>query len=122
MASRRLDADPFLNELFDEDHYTQFGLNHVEATNGIVDLLRRHYPSIAAPFDMKGQSAFKPLFGPEKWEKAIKEGVVDPKLVKMWKKTKEDNKAYFDSIDDDLWPESTASVPLVSKPGYGSIN
>jgi hypothetical protein len=98
MASRRLDADPFLNELYDAEHYTELGLIYIEDTNGILDLLNRHYPDIAAPFVEKNQSAFKPLYGPGKWSDAIASGVVDSELVNIWKKNKAENEAYFKGL------------------------
>ena len=48
MASHpRLDADPFLNELYNEKTYTMTGLEWIEETNGLKDLLKRHYPTLA---------------------------------------------------------------------------
>merc|ERR1712045_671172 len=95
MASRRLDADPFLNEYMTPEYYTQWGLDHVEETMGLKDLLKRHYPDLAKPFEK--QSAFKPLGGKELWTKAI-DSVVDDDLKAIWKANKESNEKYFEQI------------------------
>lgn len=95
MASRRLDADPFLNELYDKEHFTEFGLEHIASVDGLLHLLGRHYPDIAAPFIERKQSAFKPIYGPEKWKEAIDDGIVDPELVKQWETTKKENEQFF---------------------------
>merc|ERR1712038_837653 len=103
MASRRLDADPFLNEYYTEEYYTKFGLNHVKKNKGLRELLGRHYPDLAKDFvDESGkqkQSAFKPTLGPEDWNKAIDEKVIPEAILNMWKKTKEDNAKFFDDIE-----------------------
>jgi alpha-dioxygenase len=39
MASRRLDADPFLNELYNERSYTKAGLDWIENDNEFKDVL-----------------------------------------------------------------------------------
>lgn len=105
MASRRLEADPFLNEFYTEEYYTKFGLDHVKKNKGFLDLLERHYPDLAKDFkDEKGkpkQSAFKPTLGPEAWTTAIEGGVVDPKIVNIWAKTKEENKKFFDDLEEE---------------------
>ena len=86
MASRRLDADPFLNELFTEEYYTKFGLDHVKKNNGMLDLLERHYPDLAEDFKGQGRrgknkSVFEPTLGEEAWSTAIENGVVPKKIV-----------------------------------------
>lgn len=91
MASRRLDADPYLNEYMDEEHYTKFGLNHVEEVEGLRDLLKRHYPTLESQFP-EGESVFKPVFGPDKWKE--KEPLYQD-LVKNWTATKEENDQFF---------------------------
>jgi len=101
MSSRRLDSDPFLNEFFDEDHYTKFGLEHIDATEGFLDVLKRHYPTIAAPFEAKQQSAFKPLYDATKWDEAIKSGVVNEDIVNKWEDTRIKNEAYFRKLEND---------------------
>ena len=56
MASRRLDSDPFLNELYNEVTYSKFGLKHVKDNKGLFDLLERHYPDLTEDFkDEKGK-------------------------------------------------------------------
>jgi len=89
MATRRLDSDPYLNELFDDEHYTPIGIKHVNETDTLKDILQRHYPELADAFP-KGQSAFKPIYKPEKWA----EGIPD-ELVETWEKTKKANDEYF---------------------------
>lgn len=117
MASRRLDADPFLNELYDEEHYTEFGLKHIEETNGLLDILRRHYPEIAYPFIARRQSAFKPLYDEKKWEEVIKADFFPKELKLQWERTKGANDAYFTELDkDDIFFKK-----MHSNGGYGSI-
>lgn len=103
MASRRLDADPFLNELYNEDIYTKFGLKHVKKTKQLVELLDRHYPDLAEAFKDKNgnfkQSAFKPTLGPADWEKAINDNVVPEKYTKEWAATKARNEKFFDELE-----------------------
>jgi alpha-dioxygenase len=100
MASRRLDADPFLNELYNERSYTKAGLDWIENNNGFKDLLARHYPALADKIP-EGQSAFKPYGtkdGASKvaWKKAAEDNVIDSKIQSVWadvtKKNKEFNK------------------------------
>jgi alpha-dioxygenase len=96
MASRRLDADPYLNELYTEKYYTSFGLKHVEETSGLIDLMKRHYPDIADKFP-KNQSAFKPIYDADRWaEKDVK--ATFSKHVENWNKVKNDNQAFFDGL------------------------
>lgn len=99
MASRRLDADPYLNELFTEEYYTQFGIKHIENVSGLLDLLKRHYPDIAEPFVNKGQSAFKPIYGPEKWTEAV-DNALPKDLLNLWAETKKANDAFFNDLSD----------------------
>jgi hypothetical protein len=103
MASRRLDADPFLNELYTEEYYGKFGLSHVKKNEGLFDLLNRHYPDLAEPFkDKKGnakQSAFKPTLGPKEWEDAIANEVVPKEISDVWATTKKENDKYFDDLE-----------------------
>jgi alpha-dioxygenase len=47
MASRRLQTIPFLNEKFTIEIYSSTGKAWVEKTTGLLDVLRRHNPSIA---------------------------------------------------------------------------
>ena len=103
MASRRLDADPFLNELYTEEYYGKFGLAHVKKTETLVEILDRHYPDLAQDFkDGKGnykQSAFKPTLKPKDWADAIDQGIVDKSISKVWETTKKDNDKYFDDLE-----------------------
>lgn len=105
MASRRLEADPYLNEHYTEKFYTEIGLKHVEDTEGLFDLLERHYPDLAKDFkDENGkqkQSAFKPTLGPEDWTKAIDDGVVPKSLTKVWEETKAANDKFFDEVEEE---------------------
>lgn len=105
MASRRLDSDPFLNELYNEVTYTKFGLKHVKENKGLFDLLERHYPDLTEDFkDKKGkrkQSVFKPTLNQDDWEKAIDTNVVPEKYTKEWDKTKEDNEKFFNELEKD---------------------
>lgn len=103
MASRRLSADPFLNELYNEETYSKFGLKLVKENKGLFDLLERHYPDLAADFkDDKGkakQSCFKPILPGEAWGKAIENKVVPEELTKIWQTTKERNAEFFDELE-----------------------
>lgn len=96
MASRRLDADPFLNEYYNKDYYTQTGLDWIESVEGLKDLLERHYPSIASKIP-DSYSAFKPYGSEEEatdaWKKA--EPLIDSATKKVWKDTKKTNNSYF---------------------------
>ena len=94
MASRRLDADPYLNQYFTEEYYTPFGLKHVYETDNLVAILKRHYPDLAKTFTDKKQSAFKPIYGPAEWKEALKHKDADG-LHKIWKATKESNAKFF---------------------------
>merc|ERR1712165_181994 len=94
MASRRLEADPYLNEYFNEEYYTAFGKKHVYETDSLVDVLKRHYPDIANTFTDRKQSAFKPIYGPAEWKEALKHKDADF-LHKAWKVTKESNDKFF---------------------------
>ena len=103
MASRRLDSDPFLNELYNEETYTKFGFKHVKKTKGLIELLERHYPDMTEDFkDKKGkfkQSAFKPTLTAADWEKAIEDKVVPEKYTKEWAATKTRNKEFFEELE-----------------------
>lgn len=103
MASRRLDADPFLNELYNEETYSKFGLAHVKKTQGLFDLLDRHYPDLADEFKDKNgkakQSVFKPTLTPDDWKKAIESNVVPEIYTKEWATTKARNEAFFDRLE-----------------------
>lgn len=59
MASRRLEADPFLNEYFNEETYSSAGLEWIESTNNLRDVLSRHYPDLVKEIG-QNQSAFTP--------------------------------------------------------------
>lgn len=102
MASRRLQSDPYLNEYYTEEYYTKFGLDHVKSTEGLLDILDRHYPELAKDFkDSRGrakQSAFKPTLGPSDWEAAI-DKYVDAETKNEWKKTKEANEEFFNAVE-----------------------
>lgn len=59
MASRRLEADRFFTEHFTEDVYSKVGLKWVSDTNGMRDVLARHYPAIEKEIP-PNSSAFTP--------------------------------------------------------------
>ncbi|CAM9117118.1 unnamed protein product [Laminaria digitata] len=59
MASRRLESDRFFTKDFTPKVYSQEGYDRVSNTEGIHDLLHRHFPDIARQVP-RGQSAFKP--------------------------------------------------------------
>merc|ERR1712038_1155590 len=101
MASRRLEADPYLNQYYNETYYTEIGLKHVKDTVGLVDLLDRHYPDLAKDFKDRNQSAFKPTLGPADWVKAIEKGVVPKSMTSVWADTKEKNKKFFDELEEE---------------------
>jgi len=103
LASRRLDADPFLNEYYTEEYYSKFGLAHVKQNGGLLELLERHYPDIAEEFKSKHStskpSAFTPTLGPDDWANAISSGVVPKDISAVWETTKEENKKYFNALE-----------------------
>uniref|UniRef100_A0A0D3HU60 Alpha-dioxygenase 1 n=1 Tax=Oryza barthii TaxID=65489 RepID=A0A0D3HU60_9ORYZ len=57
MASRRLEADRFFTSNFNEETYTKKGMQWVKTTEGLRDVINRHYPEITAKW-MKSSSAF----------------------------------------------------------------
>ncbi|CAM9858665.1 unnamed protein product [Ectocarpus sp. 4 AP-2014] len=59
MASRRLEADRFFTKDFTPEVYSQEAFDRVTNTEGMRDLLVRHFPDIAKQVP-KTQSAFKP--------------------------------------------------------------
>lgn len=59
MATRRLEADPFLHQYFTEEHYSSTGLEWIENTNTFRDVLERHYPMLVKTIP-SDQSAFTP--------------------------------------------------------------
>ena len=59
MATRRLEADPFLHQYYTEKNYSPTGLHWVENTNSLRDVLQRHYPELLNDIP-KGQSVFTP--------------------------------------------------------------
>ena len=109
MASRRLDADPYLNEYFDAAHYTPFGMDHMEEVSSLKDILKRHYPDIADAFP-EGYSAFKPIYPKEKWEEKKE---LFPELSKKWADTKEANDTYFKKEIEKT--RSTVSLSTMNK-------
>ena len=139
MASRRLDADPFLNELYTEEYYGKFGLSHVKKNKGLFDLLNRHYPDLAEPFKNKEgnakQSIFKPTKGVKDWKEAEKE-VVPKSISDVWATSKEENDKFFDDLEKETedytknlkantiftfkaeWTYVTISILLVLVPLY----
>ena len=59
MATRRLEADPFLHEYYTEENYSPAGLHWVENTTTLRDVLARHYPALISAIP-ENQSAFTP--------------------------------------------------------------
>lgn len=59
MASRRLEADRFFTENFNEETYTKTGMAWVKSVDGMRDVMKRHFPSVEKKIP-KGYSAFKP--------------------------------------------------------------
>jgi alpha-dioxygenase len=57
MASRRLEADPLFTTNFNEEVYTKEGFKWVNTTEGLKDVLRRHYPDLLGDW-MTATSAF----------------------------------------------------------------
>ncbi|ESR59682.1 hypothetical protein CICLE_v10014579mg [Citrus x clementina] len=57
MASRRLEADRFFTSSFNEETYTKKGLEWVNTTESLKDVLHRHYPEITEKW-MNSTSAF----------------------------------------------------------------
>jgi alpha-dioxygenase len=102
MASRRLDADPFLNELDNATSYTQAGLDWIEKTKGFKDLLVRHYPELAKKIP-DGQSAFKPYgtkddASKDAWKKAAEDNVIDFKIQSVWADVKKKNTEFNNTM------------------------
>ncbi|CAB9526513.1 Alpha-dioxygenase 2 [Seminavis robusta] len=59
MATRRLEADPFLHQYYTEEHYSATGLEWVEGTTTLRDVLARHYPDLVQDIG-EDQSVFTP--------------------------------------------------------------
>ncbi|NP_001412805.1 alpha-dioxygenase PIOX [Nicotiana tabacum] len=57
MASRRLEADRFFTSNYNEETYTKKGLEWVNTTESLKDVLDRHYPEITEKW-MNSSSAF----------------------------------------------------------------
>ncbi|KAJ4961595.1 hypothetical protein NE237_021505 [Protea cynaroides] len=57
MASRRLESDRFFTSNFNEETYTKKGLEWVNTTESLRDVLQRHYPKIIEKW-MNSSSAF----------------------------------------------------------------
>ncbi|KAM3761534.1 hypothetical protein ACB098_01G275100 [Castanea mollissima] len=57
MASRRLEADRFFTSNFNEETYTKKGLEWVNNTESLKDVLKRHYPEMVEKW-MNSTSAF----------------------------------------------------------------
>ncbi len=102
MASRRLDADPFLNELYNEETYSKFGLKLVKENKGLLEILDRHYPDLAVEFKKRGQSVFKPTLSAKDWEKAIEDKIVPEEYTKEWTETKARNEKFFDELEEEI--------------------
>jgi hypothetical protein len=59
MATRRLEADPFLHQYYTVEHYSATGLEWVENTSTLREVLARHYPDLVKDIP-EDQSAFTP--------------------------------------------------------------
>lgn len=57
MASRRLEADRFFTSYYNEETYTKKGLEWVDTTESLKDVLDRHYPEMSEKW-MNSNSAF----------------------------------------------------------------
>ncbi|KAG9440570.1 hypothetical protein H6P81_020735 [Aristolochia fimbriata] len=57
MAPRRLEADRFLTGYFNEETYTREGLNWVNSTESLKEVMNRHYPQLVNKW-MNSRSAF----------------------------------------------------------------
>ncbi|XP_058186744.1 alpha-dioxygenase PIOX [Rhododendron vialii] len=57
MASRRLEADRFFTANFNEETYTEKGLEWVNTTESLKDVIDRHYPAMTSTW-MNSTSAF----------------------------------------------------------------
>lgn len=57
MASRRLEADRFFTSNYNEKTYTKKGLDWVNTTESLKDVLDRHYPEMTRKW-MNSKSAF----------------------------------------------------------------
>lgn len=60
MASRRLEADRFLNEDFNEKIYSRAGMAWVRSVDSLRDVLKRHFPEMERHFSKHDASAFTP--------------------------------------------------------------
>ena len=56
-GNRRLEADRFFTSYFNEKTYTKKGMRWVNTTEGLRDVIHRHYPEITDKW-MKSASAF----------------------------------------------------------------
>ncbi|KAG6555135.1 hypothetical protein Mapa_003170 [Marchantia paleacea] len=67
MATRRLESDARFTSRFNEENYTKIGLQWVNTTEGLKDVLQRHYPDIVKNW-MTASSAFTIWSAPaDKW-------------------------------------------------------
>nr|CAD1830183.1 unnamed protein product [Ananas comosus var. bracteatus] len=57
MATRRLEADRFFTSYFNEETYTKKGLEWVNSTESLRDVIHRHHPNITSKW-MNSTSAF----------------------------------------------------------------
>jgi alpha-dioxygenase len=55
--NRRLQADRFFTSNFNDKTYTKKGMQWIKTTEGLRDVMNRHYPEITAKW-MKSASAF----------------------------------------------------------------
>ncbi|CAN6448614.1 unnamed protein product [Victoria cruziana] len=70
MASRRLEADRFFTSYFNEETYTKKGLEWVNTTEGLKDVIKRHYPKITETW-LNASSAFSVWDAPPNAENPV---------------------------------------------------
>eukprot|EP00245_Coleochaete_scutata_P015082 TRINITY_DN65_c0_g2_i1.p1 TRINITY_DN65_c0_g2~~TRINITY_DN65_c0_g2_i1.p1 ORF type:complete len:674 (-),score=173.77 TRINITY_DN65_c0_g2_i1:686-2707(-) len=64
-ASRRLDADRFYSSDYNAEVYSQEGMDWIEETEGLKDILKRHFPDVVNKY-LQTDSAFNKWDGDEK--------------------------------------------------------
>ncbi|XP_031478893.1 alpha-dioxygenase PIOX [Nymphaea colorata] len=70
MASRRLEADRFFTSYFNEETYTKKGLEWVNTTESLKDVIKRHYPKITETW-LNASSAFSVWDAPPNAENPV---------------------------------------------------
>ncbi|CAL1357966.1 unnamed protein product [Linum trigynum] len=70
MATRRLEADRFFTSHYDEETYTKKGLEWVDTTESLRQVIDRHYPEMTKKW-MNSASAFSVWDAPPQFEKHV---------------------------------------------------